>query len=143
MSIILVVLWGAVIIVSVVAEMATVQFVSVWFAFSALIAMIMAILGAPLWMQFAVFSAVTAVLLIATRPLVKKLRGGVVRTNYDMNIGRTATVTEDIKSGGISGRAVLDGVSWIAVSEDGSSISAGDPVVVKDVDGAKLIVSKV
>lgn len=138
----MVLIWGAVLLLAVVVEIATVQFVSIWFAFSSLICLIIAACGAPVWAQLLVFILATAVLLILTRPVVKRLRGSFVRTNYDMNIGKTAVVTEDIENDFSRGRAVIGGVSWKAVSEDGSVIKSGDTVTVKDVDGAKLVVSK-
>ncbi len=136
------ILWAVVILLTVVIEILTVQFVSIWFSCAALVCLILAILGVPIWAELIAFCVVTTVLLIITRPLARKLRGSIVRTNYDMNIGMTAVVTEDILNDRGEGRAILSGVSWKAVSEDGSPIRAGDSVVVKDVEGAKLIVSK-
>ena len=142
MDLIMLAAWGAVLIAAVVIELLTVQFVSIWFACASLVSMLMAGLGAPRWAQLMVFAAATALLLILTRPLVRKLRGSYVRTNADMNIGKTAVVTEAVRNELSKGRATLGGVSWIAVSEDGSPIEEGEVVTVKDIDGAKLIVSK-
>lgn len=138
----MIVLWGVVIIVGIIAELATTQFVSIWFSFAALFSLILAGIGAPLWAQLSVFAAATALLLILTKPLVRKLRGNFVRTNADLNIGKTAIVTEDIDNEHSKGRATVGGVSWIAVSEDGSAISSGESVIIKDIDGAKLIVAR-
>ncbi len=142
MDLIMLAAWGAVLIAAVVIELLTVQFVSIWFACASLVSMLMAGLGAPRWAQLMVFAVSTALLLILTRPLVRKLRGSYVRTNADMNIGKTAVVTEAVRNELSKGRATLGGVSWIAVSEDGSPIEEGEVVTVKDIDGAKLIVSK-
>ena len=142
MDLIMLAAWGAVLIAAVIIELMTVQFVSIWFACASLVSMLMAGLGAPRWAQLMVFAAATALLLILTRPLVRKLRGSYVRTNADMNIGKTAVVTEAVRNELSKGRATLGGVSWIAVSEDGSPIEEGEVVTVKDIDGAKLIVSK-
>ena len=142
MDLFMVLAWGLVLIAGIVIEVLTVQFVSIWFACSSLMSMILAGIGAPRWAQLLVFVAVTAILLLLTRPLVRKLRGGYVRTNVDMNVGKTAVVTEDIKNELSLGRATIGGVSWKAVSEDGSPIHSGEVVIVKDIDGAKLIVSK-
>ncbi len=142
MNTVMVVLWGVVIIVGIIVEIATVQFVSIWFSFAALASLVLAGIGAPIWAQFSVFAAVTAILLILTRPLVARLRGNFVRTNADLNIGKTAIVTEDIDNERSSGRATVGGVSWIAVSEDGSLIPSGESVIIKDIDGAKLIVAR-
>ncbi len=142
MDILMAVAWGFVLIAGIVIEVITVQFVSIWFACGSLVSLILAGLGAPRWAQLSVFIAVSAILLILTRPIVKRLRGGFVRTNADLNIGRTAIVTEEIKNEFSKGRATIGGVSWKAVSEDGAEIPAGETVVVKEIDGAKLIVAK-
>lgn len=142
MDILMAVAWGFVLIAGIVIEVITVQFVSIWFACGSLVSLILAGLGAPRWAQLSVFIAVSAILLILTRPIVKRLRGGFVRTNADLNIGRTAIVTEEIKNEFSKGRATIGGVSWKAVSEDGAEIPAGETVVVKEIDGAKLVVAK-
>ena len=142
MDLIMLAAWGAVLIAAVIIELMIVQFVSIWFACASLVSMLMAGLGAPRWAQLMVFAAATALLLILTRPLVRKLRGSYVRTNADMNIGKTAVVTDAVRNELSKGRATLGCVSWIAVSEDGSPIEEGEVVTVKDIDGAKLIVSK-
>lgn len=138
---VMVVLWGVVLVVSIIAEIATVQFVSIWFAVSALISLSLAALNAPLWAQVAVFVAVTALLLILTKPFVRSIQGKLTRTNADINIGSTAIVTEEINNSRSTGRATVAGVSWMARSLDGSEIPKDSVVIIKDIDGAKLIVS--
>ena len=142
MDVLMAVLWGLIAFGTVITELATEQFVSIWFSAASLVSLFLAIMGAPIWAQLLVFTAVTAILLILTRPIVRKLRGEAVRTNADMNVGMTAVVTEDIENDRLKGRATVGGVSWKAVSADGSHISAGDSVIIREVDGAKLIVSK-
>ena len=142
MDLLMVAAWGIVLIAAIVLEVLSEQFVSIWFACASLVSLILAGMGAPRWAQLAVFAAVTAILLILTRPIVTKLRGRFVRTNADLNIGKTAVVTEAVRNEMSKGRAVIGGVSWIAVSEDGSPIDEGEIVEIKDIDGAKLIVAK-
>lgn len=142
MDIGMIVIWGILLIGTVMLELLTEQFVSIWFSCSSLISLLLATLGAPKWAQLSVFIAVSIILLIATRPLVNKLKKAPERTNFDMNIGRTALITDPIHSADSNGRAIIDGVSWIAVSADGSSIEKGETVKIIDISGAKLIVSK-
>ncbi len=134
--------WCFVLIAAVITELMTVQFVSIWFACAAFVSLLLAGFGAPLWAQLSAFCAVSVLLLIVTRPIVRKIRGGYVRTNADLNIGKTAVITERVDNSLSKGRAKVGGVSWIAVSEDGSNIEEGEVVVIKDIDGAKLIVSR-
>lgn len=142
MDVLMVGAWIAVLIAGIIIEVMTVQFVSIWFSIASLVSLILAGMNAPRWAQLAVFAAVTAILLILTRPFVRKLRGNFVRTNADMNVGRTALVTEAVSNDKSKGRATVGGVSWKAVSEDGSDIPEGEVVVIKEIDGAKLVVSK-
>lgn len=141
MDYVMVVLWGIVLVVAIIAEVSTVQMVSIWFAVASLVSLILACLNAPLWAQVAVFAAVTALLLIFTKPFVRKILGKRSRTNVDINLGKTAVVTEEINNARSTGRATIAGVSWMARSLDGSEIAKDSIVVVEDIDGAKLIVS--
>lgn len=138
---VMVVLWGIVLIVAIIAEIATVQLVSIWFAVASLVSLCLASLGAHLWAQVAVFVAVAALLLIFTKPFVKSIQGEHSRTNVDINIGSTAVVTEEINNSRSTGRATVAGVSWMARSIDGSEIPKDSIVIIEDIDGAKLIVS--
>lgn len=134
--------WLVIFVITLVAEILTAQMVSIWFTCASAVCMIFAGINAPRWIQFSVFVAVTALLLILTMPLVKKIKKAPEKTNVDINIGKDAVVTEAIHNEQSKGRATVGGVSWKAVSSDGSVIEKGEVVKVLDIDGAKLIVSK-
>lgn len=136
------IVWGTVMVVTIVAEIATTQMISIWFSCASLVSLVLACFNAPRWAQFCVFVAMTALLLILTRPIVKKLKKQYVRTNADMNIGKTAIVTETIHNELSQGRATIGGVSWKAVSADGNVIEKDETVTIQDIEGAKLIVSR-
>lgn len=138
------ILWAIVLVITVILEFATTQLVSIWFSAAALICFICELLGMPFEGQLAVFVLSSAVLLILSRPLLKKFsRKGFTPTNSDADIGKLVTIIEDVIPSQSKGRASLDGVDWIAVSADGSEIPAGSMAVVKNISGAKLIVEKV
>ena len=89
-------IWIAVFIVATVVEFATVQLVSVWFAVGALASFILSVCRVDqLWIQILVFTLVSLISLIATRPLIKKLNKKTKRepTNADMYIGLEGIVT--------------------------------------------------
>lgn len=135
--------WAIAFVFFIVCEVATASaLVSIWLGFGALVAMFFAIGGCPFWVQMVAFVVASALLLVFTRPLVKKLQKTPEKTNYELDVGKTAVVTEDIDNDFSVGRVKLNGVNWDARSEDGEKISAGSVVTVKEVDGAKLIVSK-
>ena len=133
--------WLVVAVIFGVIEAATVQLMSIWFAIGAVAAMVAAMLGASVWVQFAAFLVVAIIVLCLTRPLVKKvLKVGHIHTNVDSVIGRIGAVTVDIAGPGEVGRVLVDGQDWSAVSEDGSFIPKGEKVLVKSIEGVKLVV---
>lgn len=136
------ILWGAVFAVLVIAELTTMQLISIWFAAGAIAAFIATLCGLTMSMQLFIFIAVSIVLLIATRPLLKKFRVGDSQpTNIDLDIGKTAVVIEEINNTSDTGRARLNGVDWKAVSSDGSVIPEGSIVKIDKISGTKLFVT--
>lgn len=135
--------WAIAFVFFIVCEISTATaLVLIWLGFGALAAMFFAIGGCSFTVQLVVFVVASTLLLIFTRPLVRKVQGKPVHTNYELDIGKTAVVTEDINNDLSVGRVKLNGVNWEARSEDGSTISAGAIVTVKEISGSKLIVSK-
>ncbi|MBQ8296379.1 MAG: NfeD family protein [Ruminococcus sp.] len=136
--------WAILFVVFVIAEFTTVQLISIWFAFGSLAALLCThFLGLSVPGQVAVFLIVSAILLAVTFPIVRKrLNTSRVPTNNDLDIGKNATVIEEINHDKGTGRVTLNGVDWSAVPENKTAvISAGSIVVVKEVQGAKLIVA--
>ena len=116
---------------------------SIWFAGGALAALVSASLGAKPWLQLVLFLAVSAVLLLALRPIAKKLtRGREYATNVDANIGRLAIVVEPIDNLRGTGRVMIGSVDWTARSDDGSVIPKGEKVRVLRVEGVKVCVAR-
>ena len=139
----MVVVWIVVLVVTLLLEAATFALVALWFSFGALAAAIAAICGAEVWLQAVIFTAVSIVMLIFTRPIVKKLMPNkFIPTNSELNVGKSATVIEEINNERGGGRVRLNGVDWIAVSENDEIIPNNSVVIVKEVRGAKLIVCK-
>ncbi len=134
--------WLALLVLFIITEIATVQLTTVWFAGGALIAMLLAAFGVKsVIVQVVVFLAVSVILLIATRPLVKKhINKKSQPTNADRSIGEEAIVTEEINNLLGKGSARINGVEWTARSENGETIPEGATVTVVRIDGVKLIV---
>lgn len=134
--------WIAVIIAAIAVEAATAQLVSIWFAGGGLIGLIAHFLHAPFWVQVIAAAVATLILLLATRPLVRRfLRGKETRTNADRVVGRTAVVTEPIDNVLAKGRVSVLGNDWTARSLDGGTIPAGTQVRVERIEGVKLLVT--
>ena len=129
--------------VLIVAEAATVNLVTIWFAGGAFAALIAAALGGPLWLQIVLFLAVSAILLLVLRPFARKINQGKdYATNVDSNIGKLAVVIEPIDNLRGTGRVMIGPVDWTARSEDGSVIAKGEKVRVLRVEGVKVCVER-
>ena len=138
------IVWLVLAVVLALVEAVTYDLVSVWFAAGALAAVIPALIAPnAVWLQLAVFLAVSAVLLAFTRKFVKNiLHLHPQRTNADRVIGQTALVKETIDNTRETGRVSVLGMDWSARSADGAVISAGEIVTVRKISGVKLIVEK-
>ena len=137
-------LWLGAAVLFGVAEALTAGLVSIWFVAGAAAALLAALLGLGLPAQVAVFIAVSAAALAATRPLVRRFtRGGTVATNADRALGQTGKVTEDIDNVSSTGAVYVDGKTWSARSADGSVIPAGVTVKVLRMEGVRLFVEKI
>lgn len=121
-------------------EITTVNLVSIWFAIGAFFAMLIALVTDSTIVQVIVFAVTSLIALLITKPLVKKIRKGEIEpTNYDRVIGKTAEVTKKITPNSYGEVKVL-GAVWTATSD--KVVGVGEKVLVKAVDGVKLVVLK-
>lgn len=135
-------IWAIAFVLFLLLELSTsMALISIWFSASALITLIVSLFVDSPLIQCIIFVVVSAVLLVLTRPLVNKLRKKHVETNANLNIGKIASVTKEIKDPASPGRVRLEGVDWMAISTHGEEFSVGESVKVDKVDGAKLFVS--
>lgn len=135
--------WIAMMVVFAVAEAVTVQLVTIWFAVGSLVALIANIAGANIVVQWILFVAVSAVCLLATRPLVKKVVNAKAQpTNADRCIGQTALVVESIDNEIGTGQVNTKGTIWTARSLNGEQIEKGASVVIAKIEGVKVMVTR-
>lgn len=133
--------WLALLIIFVVVEAATVGLVSIWFAGGALVAMFFAMAGAaPVWQDVS-FLVVSGLLLVLTRPFVKKhLLKKRTKTNYQSVIGEVVKVIETVDNYNQTGAAFADGKEWTARStNDTVVLSQGTLARVAAIEGVKLM----
>lgn len=136
--------WLGLLLLFGIGEAVTVGLTSIWFAAGALVALIIALLGGPLWLQIALFLIVSLLCLLAVRPLARKyLNKNIQPTNADRIIGAEARVTEDIDNIQGKGAVLVGGITWTARSENDTNIPAGCLVKVLRIDGVKLYVERV
>lgn len=138
------IIWTALLILFAVGEGITVGLTSIWFAAGSLAALIAALLGAPLGLQLALFVVVSALCIIAARPLARRyLEPKLQPTNADRILGTEAKVTEDIDNLQGCGCVTIGGIPWSARSEDGSPLPAGTLVRILRIEGVKVYVEEV
>ena len=137
------IVWLAALIILLVVEAVTVGLVCLWFAAGALCALIVSFFVESVWVQLAVFLAVSLVCLLALRPLAKKyMDPRRVATNADRAVGAEGVVTEAIDNLKAQGQVRVDGAPWTARTEpDAPPIPAGAAVRVLRIEGVKLIVA--
>lgn len=138
------IIWLILMVAFLLTEAATVAMVSLWFAAGSLAAMVASLLGAPIWLQVALFLAEAAVLLASLRPLVRKhFTPRLSRTNVDAIVDSQGYVTSDIDNVAATGTVKLGAMEWTARSADGSPIPKGTLVKVEKIEGVKAFVSPV
>ncbi len=109
--------WLCLIAILLILEAVTTNFVTIWFAFGAFAALLTSFATGNPVIQSTVFILVSAAMVVATLPFVKKMRAKKNHTplNADRNLGRSALVIAAIAPGE-NGRVRLDGVDWSACS---------------------------
>ena len=120
--------WLALLILLVLIELATMGLTTIWFAAGALVATIAAACG--------------ALMLVFTRPVAMRyFNVGRAKTNVDSMLGERGIVTGRIDNLHSCGQVTLKGMEWSARSQETEgTIEEGTVVIVKKIDGVKLIV---
>lgn len=136
----MIVIWVIVIALAIVFEEQTAQLVSIWFGVAAIGGIICVLAGVDIIIQIVVFAALSLILIFLSRPLAKKMMQNTeIKTNADRLIGMkgrlTKAITEDEK-----GEIKIDYQRWTAVSVDNKPINENELVVVKEIQGNKLVV---
>lgn len=134
-------IWLGILIFLLALEAATVGLVCIWFAAGAAAALLAGIVGIGIWGQFVIFSAVSILLLVFTRPAAARwLVPFQIKTNYESAIGQTVKITERVDNTDGIGKAVLNGLEWSARTKDAAvRLKEGDLAKVDAVEGVKLI----
>lgn len=139
-----VLLWIIIMVVLLAIEALTMNLTTIWLAVGALVAFFFTLAGAGGVMQFGVFVVVSTIMVVFTRPIVKKyVSGHYQKTNSDSLVGRTARIIEPVNNKLETGTAFLDGKEWsVRTENDNVTLNEGEIVTVREIKGVKLIVSK-
>lgn len=137
--------WLAVIVLSVIIEIATAELISVWFTAGAVVPFVLSAFDAVSYpWQIVIFVVLSGAFMIGLRPVAKKflLRNCNEKTNLDRIIGQKYTLLQstDFEH---TGKVMVNGVEWTAVAQDNQSIEQGTVVEVVSTSGNKLVVKPV
>lgn len=137
------IIWLIAAAVLIVMEIVSLGLTTIWFAGGALVAALMAYLGLHWIIQVLIFAVVSLLLLLFTRPLaVKHLMKEPEKTNVEGLIGKTGYVTKTINNLKAEGEVKLNGMEWTARSKNDEVIEENEEVIVEEISGVKLVVSK-
>ncbi len=136
-------IWVIVGVAMLIAELLSVTFVFLFLSVGAFVTALLSYMGLTPTVnsQLFCFSVISVLSLLALRkPLLQFSRRKNKTLEYSEYIGDKATVVQSIPPDG-EGRVFYRGTEWIALSQKGHSIAMGSSVVIKQLDGIKLIVS--
>lgn len=132
-------IWVGILIVLIIAEAATVNMISIWFAVGSLAAIVAASLGAQIWLQVLLCLLTGSILLLFTRKwALERVNAKRVHTNLDRVIGEVGVITETVENIQGTGTVKVQGKLWTARSQSGEKISVNVSVKILRIDGVKL-----
>ncbi len=130
--------------VFVIGEVLTSGFLIFWLSLGSLIAMVVSFFTDNIIIQTTVFLISSVILILATKPLVKKFANiETVKTNVQSIIGKKGIVTKDINSIHSTGQVKIEGELWSAIGINDMDIPEGTEVEVNEIKGVKVIVTPI
>ena len=135
--------WVAVTIIFVIIESLTLSLTTIWFGISAFVMVFRAFTPLPFSAQLFIFVVLATVLLLFTRPVVKKkLNQKKIATNYERVIGQIAVVTKKITALD-KGSIKINGMEWTAATKGEASLEEGSKCIVEEIAGVTAYVKEV
>ena len=135
--------WVAVTIICVVIESLTLALTTIWFGISAFVLVFLAFTPLPFVAQVFIFVALALVLLIFTRPVVKKkLSQKQIATNYERVIGQIAVVTKKITALD-KGAVKINGMEWTAAVKEDLVLEKGSKCIIEEIAGVTAYVKQI
>lgn len=132
--------WLAVVILLAIVEIISINLTTIWFVISGLVSLFISFICDNFLIQFATFVILGIILLITTKPYLKKiLKTEDTKTNLDRVEGMRGIVTEEITRKQ-NGEVKVDGKLWTAYAD--KKIKVGSMVKIIKIDGVKLKVEE-
>ncbi|MBR4790889.1 MAG: NfeD family protein [Treponema sp.] len=135
--------WVAVTIICVVIESLTLSLTTIWFGISSFVLVFLAFTPIPFGAQLFIFVAMSLVLLIFTRPVVKKkINQKQIATNYERIIGQIAVVTKKITALD-KGSVKINGMEWTAAVKEDITLEKGSKCIIEEIAGVTAYVKSI
>ena len=135
--------WVAVTIICVVIESLTLSLTTIWFGISSFVLVFLAFTPIPFGAQLFIFVAMSLVLLIFTRPVVKKkINQKQIATNYERIIGQIAVVTKKITALD-KGSVKINGMEWTAAVKEDITLEKGSKCIIDEIAGVTAYVKQI
>jgi membrane protein implicated in regulation of membrane protease activity len=135
--------WIVLGVILLIAELFIPGFAIAMFGIACIFSGILAAVGVTFNGQLIAFGVTTAVMFVTVRPMVlKHLDARHVKTNVDALVGKTGVVTQRIDPAAHTGRVVVEGDDWRALSVEEVTVETGNRVQVVRVEGTKLFVKR-
>lgn len=132
--------WLTVLLLLTLIEVSTLNLVTIWFAISSLVTLIVSFFTNNLFIELLIFVVLGIILMITTRPVLKRyFDGRKVKTNIDRIIGMEGIVKEEI-SPPKYGVVKVEGKEWTAFSD--KKINKDSVITVLEIEGVKLKVKE-
>lgn len=135
--------WVGVTIICIVIESLTLALTTIWFGISAFVMVFLAFTPMPFPAQLFIFVVLALLLLIFTRPVVKKkLNQKKIATNYDSIIGQIAVVTKKITAIE-KGSVKINGMEWTAAVKEDIVLEEGSKCIIEEIAGVTAYVKSI
>jgi membrane protein implicated in regulation of membrane protease activity len=132
-------IWIAIGVICMIIEIFTPGFLFLSFGLGAILTGVITLTHIPFWAQLSIYIVLTFILFLNLRKLSKKLTKDTIPTNVDALMEKKGLVTVQIPAAG-KGNVKIGGETWSAISQDEILIEVNQKIVVKNIDGNKLIV---
>jgi membrane protein implicated in regulation of membrane protease activity len=136
--------WLAIILIMIVAEIMTVGFFSITIAVGGIFALVTSLITDLIWVQVAIFLIASIAFFFKLKPFMEKLFPikTPANTAVDRLIGEKGIVIEDINNTLSTGQVKVQGEVWSASSYNNEVITKGSEIEVVVIKGVKTIVRK-
>lgn len=136
-------IWVAVTVICIVVESLTLSLTTIWFGISAFVMVFLAFTPIPFIAQVFIFVVMSLILLIFTRPILKKkLTKKTIATNYERIIGQVAVVTRKITALD-KGAIKINGMEWTAAVKEDVVLEEGSKCIIEEIAGVTAYVKQI